>query len=116
MNPDRPTTEEVWRMLEAVIDPELHSSVVDLGMVRDVSVDEDGLISVEIALTIASCPLRSQIEGDVESRLGSRRRCPRRRYLGFLRPPDARRERPPRRDRREDPPQRSQGALGAARR
>src|ERR1041385_3519225 len=69
MNPDRPTPEEVWRMLEAVIDPELHSSVVDLGMVRDVAVDEDGLISVEIALTIASCPLRSQIEGDVESRL-----------------------------------------------
>jgi ATP-binding protein involved in chromosome partitioning len=69
MNPDRPTTEEVWRMLEAVIDPELHSSVVDLGMVRDVAVDEDGLISVEIALTIASCPLRGQIESDVESRL-----------------------------------------------
>ena len=56
-------------MLEAVIDPELHSSVVDLGMVRDVSVDEEGLISVEIALTIASCPLRGQIESDVESRL-----------------------------------------------
>src|SRR5687767_6845315 len=71
MNPDRPTTEEVWRMLEAVIDPELHSSVVDLGMVRDVAVDEDGLISVEIALTIASCPLRGQIESDVESRLRS---------------------------------------------
>jgi ATP-binding protein involved in chromosome partitioning len=69
MNPDRPTPEEVWRMLEAVIDPELHSSVVDLGMVRDVAVDEDGLVSVEIALTIASCPLRGQIEGDVESRL-----------------------------------------------
>ena len=49
MNPDRPTPEEVWRMLEAVIDPELHSSIVELGMVRDV------------ALTIASCPLRGQI-------------------------------------------------------
>jgi ATP-binding protein involved in chromosome partitioning len=69
MNPDRPTTEEVWRMLEAVVDPELHSSIVDLGMVRDVFVDEDGLVSVEIALTIASCPLRGQIESDVESRL-----------------------------------------------
>jgi ATP-binding protein involved in chromosome partitioning len=69
MNPDRPTPEEVWRMLEAVIDPELHSSIVELGMVRDVDVDEDGLVSLEIALTIASCPLRGQIEGDVESRL-----------------------------------------------
>ena len=56
-------------MLEAVIDPELHSSIVELGMVRDVAVDQDGLVSVEIALTIASCPLRSQIEGDVESRI-----------------------------------------------
>ena len=69
MNPDRPTPEEVWRMLEAVIDPELHSSIVELGMVRDVAIDEEGLVSVEIALTIASCPLRGQIEGDVESRL-----------------------------------------------
>jgi ATP-binding protein involved in chromosome partitioning len=69
MNPDRPTHEEVWRMLEAVIDPELHSSIVELGMVRDVGVDQDGLVSVEIALTIASCPLRGQIEGDVESRV-----------------------------------------------
>ena len=58
-------------MLEAVVDPELHSSIVELGMVRDVAVDEDGLVSVEIALTIASCPLRGQIEGDVESRLRS---------------------------------------------
>jgi ATP-binding protein involved in chromosome partitioning len=71
MNPDRPTPEEVWRMLEAVIDPELHSSIVELGMVRDVAVDEEGLVSVEIALTIASCPLRGQIEDDVESRLRS---------------------------------------------
>jgi ATP-binding protein involved in chromosome partitioning len=69
MNADRPTPEEVWRMLEAVIDPELHSSIVDLGMVRDVAVDENGAVSVEIALTIASCPLRGQIEGDVESRI-----------------------------------------------
>ncbi len=56
-------------MLEAVVDPELHSSIVDLGMVRDVSVDEEGSVSVAIALTIASCPLRGQIEGDVESRI-----------------------------------------------
>lgn len=69
MNPDRPTPEEVWRMLEAVVDPELHASIVDLGMLRDVDVDEDGLVGVEIALTIAGCPLRTQIRQDVESRL-----------------------------------------------
>jgi ATP-binding protein involved in chromosome partitioning len=69
MNAERPTPEEVWRMLEAVHDPELHASIVDLGMVRDVDVDEDGIVGVEIALTIAGCPLRTQIRNDVESRL-----------------------------------------------
>jgi ATP-binding protein involved in chromosome partitioning len=69
MNPDRPTPEEVWRMLEAVIDPELHASIVYLGMVRVVDVDEDGVVGVEIALTIAGCPLRTQIRRDVVSRI-----------------------------------------------
>jgi ATP-binding protein involved in chromosome partitioning len=69
MNPDRPTPEEVWRMLEAVVDPELHASIVDLGMVKGVDVDDDGLVGIEIALTIAGCPLRTQIREDVESRL-----------------------------------------------
>ena len=32
-------------MLEAVSDPELHASIVDLGMVRDVEVDEDGIVT-----------------------------------------------------------------------
>ncbi len=69
MNPDRPTPEEVWRMLEGVNDPELHASIVDLGMVRSVDVDPDGVIDVQIALTIAGCPLRVQIRQDIEARL-----------------------------------------------
>jgi ATP-binding protein involved in chromosome partitioning len=69
MNAARPTPEEVWRMLEAVLDPELHASIVDLGMVKDVTVDEDGVVGVEIALTIAGCPMRAQIRNDVEARL-----------------------------------------------
>jgi ATP-binding protein involved in chromosome partitioning len=69
MNAERPTPEEVWRMLEAVTDPELHASIVDLGMVRDVDVDDDGIVGVQIALTIAGCPLRTQIREDVEARI-----------------------------------------------
>ena len=58
-------------MLEAVADPELHASIVDLGMVRDVEVDEDGIVTVEIALTTAGCPLRAQIRDEVEGRVRS---------------------------------------------
>jgi len=56
-------------MLRGVVDPELHENIVDLGMVRSVDVGPDGTAVVEIALTVASCPLRSQIETDVRSKL-----------------------------------------------
>ncbi len=59
----------VRRALEAVIDPELHASIIELGMVRDVRVDDDGEVSVKVALTTAGCPLRAQIQSDVESKV-----------------------------------------------
>ncbi len=56
--------EEVRERLRAVIDPELGDTIVDLGMVRAIAVDGDS-VEVDVALTIAACPLRSQIESDV---------------------------------------------------
>jgi ATP-binding protein involved in chromosome partitioning len=52
-----------------VIDPELHASIIDLGMVDDVTVDDDGRVIVKVALTTAGCPLRGQIKRDVESKV-----------------------------------------------
>ena len=53
--------------LREVRDPELQASIVDLGMVGDITVDADGVARVEIALTMAACPLRSTIERDVRA-------------------------------------------------
>ncbi len=64
-----PSGEQVMRMLEGVEDPELHASIVELGMVSDVKVDSDGAVAVKVALTTAGCPLRSQIQKDVESKV-----------------------------------------------
>jgi ATP-binding protein involved in chromosome partitioning len=68
---DVPTEGDVRAALRAVIDPELGDNVVDLGMVPSVLVDPTGTVRVEIALTVAGCPLRSQIESDVVSRVTS---------------------------------------------
>ncbi len=55
---------DVEAALRGVIDPELGADVVELGMVGGFIID-GGSVVVEIALTIASCPMRDQIEVDV---------------------------------------------------
>ncbi len=58
-------------VLRGVIDPELGSDIVELGMAKGATVDADGNVSVTIALTTSGCPLRAQIQRDVRSRVGS---------------------------------------------
>ena len=64
-----PSEADVREALRAVIDPELGDNIVDLGMVTGVSVSEAGAVQVSVALTIAGCPLRGQLEHDVTTRL-----------------------------------------------
>src|SRR5438874_9411359 len=64
-----PSPDHVRAMLGGVIDPELHASIVELGMVDDITVGSDGSVTVKVALTTAGCPLRVQIRQDVESKV-----------------------------------------------
>jgi len=61
------TTLEVMNALKKVMDPELHRSVVELNMVRDLVIDDDGNVSFTLALTIPECPLRDQLERDARA-------------------------------------------------
>jgi ATP-binding protein involved in chromosome partitioning len=65
------STQDVLEALRPVQDPELHRSIVDLGMVRDVAVDADR-VSLEVTLTVAGCPLRSEIDRRVREALTTR--------------------------------------------
>jgi ATP-binding protein involved in chromosome partitioning len=60
-----PSVEAVRKALEGVVDPELGTDIVDLGMVREIEVD-GGAVTVEVALTTTACPLRDQLRADVE--------------------------------------------------
>ena len=64
-----PTSDHILGILRGVIDPELGSSIVELGMVKQVDVRSDGVVEVEIALTTSGCPLKDQIKRDVHSRV-----------------------------------------------
>jgi ATP-binding protein involved in chromosome partitioning len=66
-----PTPDDVLAVLRGVIDPELGSDIVELGMAKGASVEADGNVVVTIALTTSGCPLRAQIQRDVRARVGS---------------------------------------------
>src|ERR1019366_1713420 len=56
-----PSVETVRSALRGVVDPELGADIVELGMVTSVHVGDGGDVDVEVALTVAGCPLRTPI-------------------------------------------------------
>ena len=61
-----PSREEVLAFLDAVMDPEVPVlSVRELGIVRDVSVDAEGGVTVTVTPTYSGCPAIRVIEDDI---------------------------------------------------
>ncbi len=62
-----PTIDQVTAALATVNDPEIKRPITDLGMVDEITVDDDGLVRVHILLTVAGCPLKDTIDRDVKA-------------------------------------------------
>jgi ATP-binding protein involved in chromosome partitioning len=58
-------TEEIRRALEAVIDPELHRSIVELDMVRSIDLSANGVVDVTVSLTTPGCPIKGHFQTSV---------------------------------------------------
>ena len=58
-------SDQIRERLTRVLDPELGASIVELGMVGEIRI-ENATAFVNVALTTSGCPLRSQIERDVK--------------------------------------------------
>jgi ATP-binding protein involved in chromosome partitioning len=67
---DPPSEDSVRAALAGVVDPELGADIVELGMVNGIRIDDQGVVDVEVALTVAGCPLRTQIQSDVQTHVG----------------------------------------------
>ncbi|MEK6799821.1 MAG: Mrp/NBP35 family ATP-binding protein [Planctomycetota bacterium] len=61
-----PTKDTVFDKLRTVKDPELHKDLVTLNMIKEVRVDGAD-VYVHIELTTPACPLKEQIQRDVET-------------------------------------------------
>ena len=62
------TNENILNALKEVNDPELHKSIVELNMVRNIQI-EGTHISLDVILTIQGCPLKAKIQQDIEQAL-----------------------------------------------
>ncbi len=61
----QPTAEDVRKALRDVKDPEINLSVIDLGLIYDVEIDE-GDVDIKMTLTSPGCPSGPEILGDVD--------------------------------------------------
>ena len=60
--------EILLKHLSTVFDPELGANIVELGMIKDIQ-HVDKTVTIKLALTIADCPMRNQIETEINRKL-----------------------------------------------
>lgn len=65
-----PTQGAVTELLREVIDPEVGINIVDLGLLRAVTVSPDGFVPIVTTLTTPACPLGPYITEQIEDLLG----------------------------------------------
>ncbi len=66
---DQDLRDSIMGALELVEDPELGMDIVNLGLVYDVKMDKDGIVTVDMTLTSMGCPLAGTIVDQVQAAL-----------------------------------------------
>ncbi|MCL4544071.1 MAG: iron-sulfur cluster assembly protein [Chloroflexi bacterium] len=64
------TDEDVLNALREIIDPEIGINIVDLGLVYETSIDDQGRVAITMTLTAPGCPLSGYIGTAVETVVG----------------------------------------------
>jgi metal-sulfur cluster biosynthetic enzyme len=61
------TPDTIRKALRQVKDPELNLNIMDIGLVYDVAVSDEGDVHVKMTLTSPGCPAGAEIIGDVKN-------------------------------------------------
>ena len=63
------TPDMVMEELTQVYDPELHLNIVDLGLVYDIDIDDEGDVKVVFTLTTPACPLGPVLDIQIKDKV-----------------------------------------------
>lgn len=69
--PDVPTEDQIREAIRVVEDPEIGISIMDLGLVYDTAIGDDGSVKVTMTLTTPFCPAGPLITNQVEAVVSS---------------------------------------------
>lgn len=61
--------DQIYEVLEEVIDPELGVDIVNLGLVYEVNVNEEKQAFIKMTMTSMGCPMAGQIMADAKMKL-----------------------------------------------
>ncbi|MGK5445728.1 P-loop NTPase, partial [Micromonospora sp. URMC 105] len=64
-------SDAIQAALATVNDPEIRRPITDLGMVNSAVVGDDGVVRVELLLTVAGCPLKDKLRSDITAAVGA---------------------------------------------
>jgi metal-sulfur cluster biosynthetic enzyme len=62
------TTDIVWATLKNCFDPEIPVNIVDLGLVYEVTVNND-IVNIKMTLTAPGCPMARRIATEVQNKV-----------------------------------------------
>src|SRR5690606_8131903 len=65
----RPSLDQIWEVLRGIDDPELRMSIVDLGLVYDAQIDDEGMVTIDMTLTTPACPIGPMLQGMIFHKL-----------------------------------------------
>jgi metal-sulfur cluster biosynthetic enzyme len=68
-NISMPTVDNIMERLRNCYDPEIPLNIVDLGLIYNVQVENEGDVTVEMTLTAQGCPSHTEISRDVRTTL-----------------------------------------------
>jgi metal-sulfur cluster biosynthetic enzyme len=60
------TPDDIIERLKPIQDPEIHLGIVDLGLIYDVSIDDDNIVDVIFTLTTPACPLGPMLIAQIQ--------------------------------------------------
>ncbi len=60
------TREQIIEALKQVRDPELPINIVDLGLIYDVAISDDGAVKIRMTLTTPNCPVAGALPAEAQ--------------------------------------------------